>query len=161
MPKLPFLTIYHNPSLQVSKEALKLLKRASNGQKFNIDLIQAKTIPPTKLQISTIIQYLGRDSVDDGVSLILVPDAPKASTIEQVQTTLDKNPELLRKPLIVDWINGRAIIADPPVKVNEFVLNFGNMVKPKTEKTEKTEIVEKAEKSQKTEKIGKAGIAGK
>ncbi|KAF9353176.1 hypothetical protein BGX26_009029 [Mortierella sp. AD094] len=121
LPKFPMLTIFHNPSLKDSKEALKLLKAASVKHKFKVDLIQAKTIPPTPQQILNIVHYLGEGSLDRGITDILVPGAPKASTVEEVQKLLEKNPELLRKPLIVDWNKGRAIIADPPIKVKEFV----------------------------------------
>ncbi|KAF9158126.1 hypothetical protein BGX21_003887 [Mortierella sp. AD011] len=129
MPKIPIITIYHNPSLMVSKEALKLLKAASNKYKFKVDLIQARTIPPTPQQILNMVHYLGNGSLNRGITDILVPEAPKASTIEEVQKILSEKPAFLRKPLIVDWSRGKAIIADPAIKVKEFVKVEGDDTK--------------------------------
>ncbi|KAF9995978.1 hypothetical protein BGZ80_010359 [Entomortierella chlamydospora] len=129
MPKLPIISIYHNPSLVVSKEALKLLKAASNKHKFKVDLIQAKSIPPTPQQILNMVHYLGNGSLKRGITDILVPEAPKASTIEEVQKILSEKPAFLRKPLIVDWSRGKAIIADPAIKVKEFVQVEGDDTK--------------------------------
>ncbi|KAF8923950.1 hypothetical protein EDD21DRAFT_388023 [Dissophora ornata] len=125
LPKFPMLTIFHNPASKVSVEALRLLKKASVSNKFTVDLVQAKTVPPTHQQVSCMVEYLGSGSIADGAKEILVEQAPKASTVAEVQKILDANPEYLRKPLIVDWNKGKAIIADPPIRVKEMVKDVG------------------------------------
>ncbi|KAG0203789.1 hypothetical protein BGX28_004069, partial [Mortierella sp. GBA30] len=112
LPRFPMLTIFHNPSNNVSVEALGLLKKASVRYDFKIDLVQTKTRAPTHQQISNIVEYLGNGSVEKGLQEVLVPEAPKPSTVKEVQKLLDQNPEYLRKPLIVDWNKGKAIVAD-------------------------------------------------
>ncbi|KAF9946490.1 hypothetical protein BGZ72_000284 [Mortierella alpina] len=126
LPKFPMLTIFHNPSSKISAEALRLLKKASVHQNFKVDLVQTKSQPPTHQQIANIVDYLGNGSITAGAQLILDPEAPvKASTVAEVQKILDANPQYLRKPLIVDWNKGKAIIADPPTKVKEIVQDVG------------------------------------
>lgn len=112
LPKFPMLTVFHNPSSDVSVQALKLLKAASVKHNFQIDLIQTKTQAPTHQQVANIVEYLGNGSVEQGCRAILVPEAPKASTVSEVQKILDANPGYLRKPLVVDWNKGKAIIAE-------------------------------------------------
>ncbi|KAF9098856.1 hypothetical protein BGX23_004948 [Mortierella sp. AD031] len=119
LPKFPMLTIFHNPSLKTSKEALTYLQKASRRYNFEIDLIQSKTQPPTHTQVTNIVEYLGNGSIEDGLAQILIPEVPKPSTVAEVQQILDKNPGYLRKPLIVDWNRGKALIADPPKRVFE------------------------------------------
>ncbi|KAF9027990.1 hypothetical protein CPC16_004200 [Podila verticillata] len=125
LPKFPMLTLFHNPSSDVSVQALKLLKAASVKHNFEIDLIQTKTQAPTHQQVSNIVEYLGNGSVEQGCRAILIPEAPKASTVSEVQKILDANPGYLRKPLVVDWNKGKAIIAEPATKVSEIVQDVG------------------------------------
>ncbi|KAF9945433.1 hypothetical protein BGZ70_003807 [Mortierella alpina] len=126
LPRFPMLTIFHNPTSKVSIEALRLLKRASVNHDFKVDLVQTKSEAPTHQQIANIVDYLGNGSIPTGAQLILDPEAPvKASTVAEVQKILDAHPQYLRKPLIVDWNKGKAIIADPPTKVKEIVKDVG------------------------------------
>ncbi|KAG0278684.1 hypothetical protein BGZ96_002280 [Linnemannia gamsii] len=123
LPKFPMITIFHNPSLKTSTEALTLLQKASRRYNFEIDLIQTKKQPPTHQQIKNIVEYLGNGSIDEGLAQVLVPEAVerKPSTVAEVQEILDRNPGYLRKPLLVDWNRGKALIADPPRRVFELV----------------------------------------
>ncbi|KAF9425118.1 hypothetical protein BGZ94_007819 [Podila epigama] len=125
LPKFPMLTMFHQPSSAVSVQALKLLKKASVSKKFEIDLIQTESRPPTHQQISNIVEYLGNGSIEQGCRDILTVEAPKASTVAEVQKILDANPLYLRKPLIVDWNKGKAIVADPATRVSEIVKDVG------------------------------------
>lgn len=115
------LTIFHNPSLKDSKEALRLLKRAATIHKFQVDLIQDKYNPPTPSQIEYMIKFLGQGDIPRGCDFILKEEAtatlktnqtPKPTTVEEVQKLLRDNPEFLKKPIIVDWNKGFAIVAD-------------------------------------------------
>ncbi|GJJ77175.1 hypothetical protein EMPS_09534 [Entomortierella parvispora] len=124
LPKFPMLTLFHNPASEVSNQALKLLRQASVNYKFDIDLIESKTAP-THQQVSNIVEYLGKGSAATGCAKILTPEAPKASTVAEVQKILDANPGYLMKPLVVDWNKGKAIVAVPATKVNEMVKDVG------------------------------------
>ncbi|KAF9541006.1 hypothetical protein EC957_003585 [Mortierella hygrophila] len=122
LPKFPMITIFHNPSLKTSTEALSLLQKASRRYNFEIDLIQTKKQPPTHQQVANIVEYLGNGSIDAGLEQVLVPEVEKKpSTVAEVQEILDKNPGYLRKPLVVDWNRGKALIADPPRRIFELV----------------------------------------
>ncbi|KAG0057581.1 hypothetical protein BGZ83_008163 [Gryganskiella cystojenkinii] len=122
LPKFPMLTLFHNPANDVSNQALKLLRQASVTHNFEIDVVDAKTTPPTHQQVSNIVEFLGKA----GCSQILTPEAPKASTVAEVQKILDANPGFLNKPLVVDWNKGKAIVANPASRVNEMVKNVGD-----------------------------------
>lgn len=50
-----------------------------------------------------------------------MPEAErKPSTVAEVQEILDRNPGYLRKPLLVDWNQGKALIADVSLLINCF-----------------------------------------
>ncbi|KAF8934866.1 hypothetical protein BGZ47_010184 [Haplosporangium gracile] len=124
LPKFPMLTLFHNPSSKVSTQALSLLRQASVTYKFDIDLIESTTTVPTHQQVSSIVEYLGGGAT--GCGQILAQEAPKASTVGEVQKILDANPGYLRRPLVVDWNKGKAVVADPASRVNEMVKNVGD-----------------------------------
>ncbi|KAF8945606.1 hypothetical protein BGZ47_002319 [Haplosporangium gracile] len=122
LPRFPMITIFHNPSLKSSTEALSFLQKTSRRYNFEIDLIQTDKQPPTHQQVANIVEYLGNGSIDEGLAQVLVPEVEKKpSTVAEVQEILDRNPRYLRKPLIVDWNRGKALIADPPKRVFELV----------------------------------------
>ncbi|KAF9541348.1 hypothetical protein EC957_003126 [Mortierella hygrophila] len=125
LPKFPLLTLFHNPSSKVSTQALSLLRQASVTHKFDIDLIDSTTAAPTHQQVSSIVEYLGGGATGCGQILDTAQGAPKASTVGEVQKILDANPGYLRRPLVVDWNKGKAVIADPASRVNEMVKNVG------------------------------------
>ncbi|KAG0008515.1 hypothetical protein BGZ80_003355, partial [Entomortierella chlamydospora] len=110
LPRFPMLTVFHNPSNETSNQALKLIRQASVNYHFDVDIIDPK-VKPTHQQVSNIIEFLGKGSEAKGVSDILTADAPKASTIAEVQKILDANPGYMKRPLVVDWNKGKAIIA--------------------------------------------------
>ncbi|KAF8981894.1 hypothetical protein BGZ46_002135 [Entomortierella lignicola] len=124
LPKFPMLTIFHNPSSEISSQALKLLRQASVNYQFDIDILDLKT-KPTHQQVSNIIDYLGKGSVSKGCSAILTEDAPRGSTVAEVQKILDANPNYMKRPLIVDWNKGKAIVAVPPSTVSQIVKDVG------------------------------------
>lgn len=117
--KLPMITLYHNPKSAVSREALRLLKHAALTQRFRIDLSQSITVPPTGDQVDALCKYLGRGDPDRGARVILVPEAPFAKTSERAFEILSENPAYLKKPLVVDWLKGRAVVADVSFCVQE------------------------------------------
>ncbi|KAF9174267.1 hypothetical protein BGX21_000359 [Mortierella sp. AD011] len=128
LPRFPMLTVFHNPSSETSSQALKLIRQASVSYQFNVDVIDPK-VKPTHQQVSNIIEYLGKGSEAKGISDILTADAPKASTVAEVQKILDANPGYMKRPLVVDWNKGKAIIAVPPSKVSEIVKDVGETEK--------------------------------
>ncbi|KAG0297423.1 hypothetical protein BGZ98_000607 [Dissophora globulifera] len=155
--RLPLLTIFHNPSNKFSVEALRLLKKASASHLnlFRIQLIQAKTIPPSKEQIVAATTFLGNGNVEDGLSMLLVAEAPPVKTIEEAQEVLKLKPEFLRKPLIIDWARSRAIVADPPQVVKTFVDGAGVPKPPKEPKRSKDSIDSKSLQTPTASKVPK------
>ncbi|KAF9360728.1 hypothetical protein BGX26_008011 [Mortierella sp. AD094] len=127
LPKFPMLTLFHNPASDTSNQALKLLRQASVSYQFDVDIIDSAK--PTHQQVSNIIEYLGKGSEAKGITDILTTDAPKVSTVAEVQKILDANPGYMKRPLIVDWNKGKAIIAVPPSKVSEIVKDVGETEK--------------------------------
>ncbi|KAF9188873.1 hypothetical protein BGZ51_006361 [Haplosporangium sp. Z 767] len=126
LPRFPMLTLFHNPTSAVSTQALKLLRQASVNHHFDVDIVDSKTAPaPTHQQVSNIVEYLGKGSIEQGCKEILTPDAPKASTVSEIQKILDANPGYMRRPLVVDWNKGKAVVAEPASKVNEMVKDVG------------------------------------
>ncbi|KAG0303455.1 hypothetical protein BGZ98_006646 [Dissophora globulifera] len=124
LPKFPMLTVFHNPASDVSTQALKLIRQASINYQFDVDVVD-KAASPTHTQVSNIVQYLGNGSTEKGCKEILIPEAPKASTVAEVQKILDANPGYLMKPLVVDWNKGKAIVAVPPARISEIVKDVG------------------------------------
>jgi arsenate reductase-like glutaredoxin family protein len=106
------LTIFHNPASKASSQALQLLRQASVSYNFDVDIIDSITTPPTHQQVLNIVEFLGGGSIAKGCGEILESGAPKASTVGEVQKILDANPGYLRRPLVVDWNKGKAIVAD-------------------------------------------------
>ncbi|KAF9425045.1 hypothetical protein BGZ76_003443 [Entomortierella beljakovae] len=125
LPKFPMLTLFHNPASETSAQALKLLRQASVNYKFDIDIVDAAT-KPTHQQVSSIVQFLGKGSESQGCDDILTTEAPKASTVAEVQKILDANPGYMKRPLIVDWNKGKALVAEPPSRVYEIAKDVGD-----------------------------------
>ncbi|KAG0203833.1 hypothetical protein BGX28_004038 [Mortierella sp. GBA30] len=125
LPKFPMLTLFHNPASEVSAQALKLLRQASVTHNFEVDLVDPKVTAPTHQQVSNIVEYLGNGSIERGCKEILAKDAPKASTVAEVQKILDANPGYMKRPLVVDWNKGKAVVAEPASRVNEMVKDVG------------------------------------
>jgi arsenate reductase-like glutaredoxin family protein len=112
------LTIFHNPASDASVQALKFVRQASVKYNFDVDIVDSQTTAPTHQQVSNIVSYLGHGSLQKGCSEILVPQAPKASTVAEVQKILDANPGYMMRPLVVDWNKGKAVVA--VVRVAQF-----------------------------------------
>ncbi|KAF9898856.1 hypothetical protein BX616_003541 [Lobosporangium transversale] len=125
LPRFAMLTLFHNPASDVSVQALKLLRQASVNNDFTIDVVDSKATPPTHQQVTNIVEYLGNGSIPKGCKDILTPEAPKASTVAEVQQILDANPGYMMRPLVVDWNKGKAIVAVPPSRVKEMVKDVG------------------------------------
>ncbi|KAF9352728.1 hypothetical protein BGX34_012006 [Mortierella sp. NVP85] len=123
--KPPMITIYHNPRSAVSREALRLLKQASTHQVFRVDLVQNITESPTAAQVTAICGYLGKGVPERGARMLLVPEARMAHTVAQAIEAIQADPTFLKKPLLVNWVQSRAVIADPPYIVKDFVKGVG------------------------------------
>ncbi|KAG0241912.1 hypothetical protein B0O80DRAFT_501834 [Mortierella sp. GBAus27b] len=128
LPRFPMLTIFHNPASDVSAQALKLLRQASVKYNFDVDIVDSQTAP-THQQVSNVVSFLGNGSITRGCRDVLVPEAPKASTVAEVQKILDANPGYMMRPLVVDWNKGKAVIAVPPSRLNELVKDVGETEK--------------------------------
>ncbi|KAI1314345.1 hypothetical protein EDD11_002286 [Mortierella claussenii] len=117
--RVPFLTLFHNPSDKESVEVLRQLQRVALHYKFAIDLVQSKNFPPPPQQIECLVHYLG----EDGLNKILIPTAPRVSTLEEVQKLLQERPSYMKKPLLVDWAQCTAVIPSSPESIKEIAAN--------------------------------------
>src|SRR5438128_1073694 len=57
----PILTLVHNPKSLISMKALSILQSAHSAKpdKFTVDVLDITKQPPTKDQLSNIVDYLG------------------------------------------------------------------------------------------------------
>ncbi|KAG9294750.1 hypothetical protein G9A89_008229 [Geosiphon pyriformis] len=148
MPRLiPIISILHNSRCLTSNQALQLLQSARGKAKdrFNIDIIDDQKQPVTQDQISIILENLG---IGKDFGKLLRLDEGKVSKFEdKIETDqnegeifvknprteeeffqlVEKNPMKLQRPIVVDWDKGKAIIARPPEKVNEFLKDLPNI----------------------------------
>ncbi|KAI8343734.1 hypothetical protein BC941DRAFT_412195 [Chlamydoabsidia padenii] len=106
---LPSLSIFHNAQVSLSRQALALLQarqhRPSTGEDaYRVDIIGADTLP-TKDQLNQMASYLNGWQP-------MVSTTPQPSTMQDAQDVLLKDPAALKRPIVVDWSNGKAAVGD-------------------------------------------------
>ncbi|CAG8531522.1 12691_t:CDS:1, partial [Racocetra fulgida] len=129
----PIITLIYNPSCSKSNLALSILQEALTKQPgvFKLDILDYQKQPPTKDQLRNIVQYLGiehnlnqilRDNVSITTSGENTQETIKtALSVSELTEVIKQQPSRLQRPILVDWNNGKAIIARPPEKVEEFL----------------------------------------
>lgn len=112
----------HNTRSSSSKEALRLLKNAlTDAQhnkpplKFNLEVIDDR--PPTADQLRTIHSYVKPSSSSTSPSpSIFISSHPTSdaqpSSIEDVVSLAQSNPNALKWPIVVDWDAGKAVVGN-------------------------------------------------
>ncbi|RIB10443.1 hypothetical protein C2G38_1979798 [Gigaspora rosea] len=133
----PIVTLIYNPSCSKSNVALSILHEALKKQPgiFKLDVLDYQKQPPTKDQLSNIVQYLG---IEHDLNRILRDDTSTVASEEGIQETMKtahnvneltevikQQPLKLQRPILVDWDKGKAIIARPPEKTKEFLKELG------------------------------------
>ncbi|RHZ86439.1 hypothetical protein Glove_51g83 [Diversispora epigaea] len=122
---------------------------------FKLDILEYQKQPPTKDQLRLIAQYLnvendlnqllrnndnsnnnGKTSTPTTSTTTETSSANEDTTVRSNATNdirginhladiIKQNPSNLQRPIVVDWNNGKAIIARPPEKLNEFLKELG------------------------------------
>ncbi|KAI9020755.1 hypothetical protein CLU79DRAFT_755351 [Phycomyces nitens] len=104
---LPILSIFHNPSSKTSQNALWLLqakqKRPSGEEVYRIDVQDNIQEPLTPSQLSQIAEYLGNGK-PNWEPMVLGEQSFDAKQL------LRDQPSLLKRPLVVDWNQGKAAV---------------------------------------------------
>lgn len=113
----------HNPSSTQSRRALDLLRSSLTSTyppeqpgagplEFDLEVVEST---PTPDQINTILSYLPTRS---SISSTFISAHPSSAgegsqvTSKTLAELAKKNPSLLKWPIVVDWLNGRASVGD-------------------------------------------------
>ena len=108
------LSIYHNPSCSKSRKALSLIK--DQGIKPEVILYLKDTLSSEK------IKYLGRILGLEIKDILRVNekefktanDLPDLNDNDALSEWLEAHPKVIERPIIVNYSNGKAVIARPP-----------------------------------------------
>ncbi|KAI8092418.1 uncharacterized protein B0P05DRAFT_462383 [Gilbertella persicaria] len=104
---LPILTLFHSVKSDKSRAALALLqnkqKNARGDDTYKIDIIDHQT--PTDTQLKQVASFL--QSPTPWKDMIVDHNANNAQ--DAIQAIQD-NPNLLNRPIVVDWQKGKAAI---------------------------------------------------
>jgi arsenate reductase len=109
------LTIYHNPRCSKSRSALKYLEE--NAGSYTVETVLYQKTGPTREQLEKLSNYLGLTSKPDSEApwkILLRPDAKKlVNSWDETFELLEKDPNHLERPFIVDFENERAALGRP------------------------------------------------
>ncbi|KAH9883999.1 DUF1687-domain-containing protein [Xylariomycetidae sp. FL2044] len=121
---LDIVTLFHKSSNPASIRAATLLKQVSANatesatedqasdhshqthphrqrQEFQYQIVEDL---PTADQVRTILEYVGKNKIDSVI--------PGTSNMDDALKKYKQNPETLKRPLIVDWMNGKATASE-------------------------------------------------
>ncbi|GJJ79165.1 arsenate reductase (glutaredoxin) [Entomortierella parvispora] len=115
------ITFFHNPRCSTSRNALKMLQERSVSTPFTMDTVEYLKNPLTNDQVRDILTFLNYSENPAVLTEFLRKDAPKATTVEDVQAILAEDPALMQRPLVVDWAAKKAVIGRPADAVLEIV----------------------------------------
>ena len=116
------LCFSHNQRSSSSKEALRLLQNALTvstrdrpSLKFNLEVIRDR--PPTSDQLRTIQSYVKTPSSPGSPPpSIFISSHPtndaQPNTLDDVVSIVEKNPNALKWPIVVDWDAGKAVVGN-------------------------------------------------
>ncbi|MCJ1404431.1 hypothetical protein MMC11_007656 [Xylographa trunciseda] len=128
---LDVITLFHKPSLPASTRVLNILKQvsahASEGatedqasdhshqnkiqrSEFELNVTEE---PPTSDQLRTILEYVGARRAKD------VVDGAKDES--DAMRLLKEDSKRFKRPVVVDWNNGRAVIGDSESEILKMV----------------------------------------
>ena len=111
------ITLYHNPNCSKSRKTLAILEE--NGASPNIVTYLSNPPSPTTIVglaklIKIPVADLLRKSEDDVVDAI---DLPPFEDDEALAAWIHAHPNTLQRPIVVDTLNGKAVIGRPPENV--------------------------------------------
>ena len=107
----PILTLLHNPGNLASRNALSLLRSSlrTNPDAFSIDVLDYTRNPPTSDQVQLISSYLNKSTKSEARNA--AADGGTNTAEEFLQRTRNQL-ETDKKPILVDWQTGRAILLE-------------------------------------------------
>ncbi|KAK9384869.1 thioredoxin-like protein [Lipomyces mesembrius] len=111
------VTLFHSPTSSASRRTLQLLKKHMESSKrkvFDLDVTEG---PPTKDQLKTMLNYTGEHKVSS-----IVPGA--ASLSEATLILQSGGADKLLHPIVVDWVNGKAVLGDDEIGLKQLVQNL-------------------------------------
>ncbi|RAH42882.1 uncharacterized protein BO66DRAFT_443143 [Aspergillus aculeatinus CBS 121060] len=129
------ITLFHTPSNPASKNAYKILQRASTqaqspdapaGGRGEFQL-EVTTAPPTTDQLRNILDYVtgnpaGAGAPDKGSRCAVGEVVRGAKDAEEAIRRFKGDPEgTFVRPITVDWTNGQAVVGDNESEILKMV----------------------------------------
>ncbi|RVX69472.1 hypothetical protein B0A52_06536 [Exophiala mesophila] len=134
---LDVITLFHKPSISASVRAANILKQASaaasatatedqasdhTAQNKHADRdpfeLEITENPPTADQLKSIFDYVG-----SGKAAQLVEGAASQS---DALRKLKENGDAFKRPVVVDWVNARAVVGDQESEILKLVRSSAN-----------------------------------
>ncbi|KAK9317761.1 thioredoxin-like protein [Lipomyces starkeyi] len=111
------VTLFHSPTSSASRRTLQLLKKHMESSKrkfFDLDVTEG---PPTKDQLKTMLNYTGEHKISSIV--------PGATSLSEATLILQSGgADRLLHPIVVDWVNGKAVLGDDEIGLKQLVQNL-------------------------------------
>ncbi|KAF8883890.1 thioredoxin-like protein [Gymnopilus junonius] len=121
----PELSIFHRRTSPQSTRTLDILKAAVSGPYPHTDPknpaldfdLQVVERPPTADQLKVILSYLPSPATNPAMAFLsahyTAPTATNAPvTVAGIAELAQKNPDVLKWPIVVDWLDGQAAVGD-------------------------------------------------
>ncbi|ORY60540.1 thioredoxin-like protein [Pseudomassariella vexata] len=125
------ITLFHKAGSPASVRAVAVLKQASanasqsatedqasdhshqtHAQRSEFDLNVTED-PPTTDQLQTILEYVGQNKIKSVVS--------GANTVTEALKTFKESPDSFKRPVVVDWNNGKAVATESESEILKMV----------------------------------------
>ncbi|KAF4623101.1 hypothetical protein D9613_002338 [Agrocybe pediades] len=125
--KLPEITVFHKPSSPSSSQAVHLLRSAlsepyppgskdGKGQPlaFQLEVLESAPNPD---QLNTILSYLPSRATNPSMLFLSAhysapSGAEQPSSVKAIAELGQKNPNALKWPIVVNWLDGQASVGD-------------------------------------------------
>lgn len=108
------LTIYHNTRCSKSRTALSYLEENKEKDGYELTVCQYQKDPPSREILKTLSDYLGladKDASTRPWDVLLRPEAKKkVGSLEEAWDLIEKDPNVLERPFVIDWDNKKAAI---------------------------------------------------
>ena len=115
------ITIYHNPCCSKSRESLQILEASG----ITPDIVEYLLEPPDAQTILRLAALLGVPVADllrrGEAEFKAATDRPQLDSDAELAAWIEKNPKVLRRPIVVDEDQGIAVIGRPAENVLQLV----------------------------------------
>ena len=109
----PTLSLFHRPQVPQSVAILNHIKAHSAVKKQLVEL-EVATYKPSKDQLHIITGYLGGGYAAGKL-------VQGANGLEDAVRILDEDETKLNVPFLVEWFNGKVVLGDDEVKVDQLL----------------------------------------